>query len=85
MQIIIFFSNYFRCLIKAKKAFNSEDVSKPIARTFIHTGHGGITGKSWGNPTTIENLSFRKSKVGDKSGAFTNLTGASTDRFKSKI
>lgn len=77
------FPNDFRCLVRAKRAIHPEDVSKPLAYTFVHTGHGGTIGKSWGNPTTIENLSFRKSKAGDKCGALSNF--ATADRLKSKI
>lgn len=50
-----------RCALDPMRPKQPEDVSKPLASTFQHTGHGDTFGKSWGNPTTIENLTFRKS------------------------
>lgn len=31
-----------------------EDISKPIKYSFIHTGHGGVDGNSWGHPDKID-------------------------------
>ncbi|XP_063965174.1 activated CDC42 kinase 1-like [Lytechinus pictus] len=31
-----------------------EDISKPIKYSFIHTGHGGVDGNTWGHPHKID-------------------------------
>ncbi|CAL4197556.1 unnamed protein product, partial [Meganyctiphanes norvegica] len=37
----------------------NEDISKPLTNSFIHTGHGGISGKSWGSPAFIDDMFLR--------------------------
>ena len=34
----------------------SEDISKPLKNSFIHTGHGSAFGESWGSPSTIDEM-----------------------------
>ncbi|KAG1683039.1 Activated CDC42 kinase 1 [Nymphon striatum] len=46
-----------RCFINLDRQINSEDISKPLRNSFIHTGHGDpIGGNSWGNPATIDEV-----------------------------
>ncbi len=71
-----------RCLVDPLRPIQPEDVSKPLKNTFAHTGHGDTFGKSWGNPTTIENVTFRKAKAaGDASNG--NTCSPVADRRKS--
>lgn len=37
----------------------SEDISKPLQNSFIHTGHGSAFGESWGNPSYIDEMYLR--------------------------
>lgn len=75
-----------RCLVDPMRPRQADDVSKPLEDSFRHTGHADMHGNSWGNPTTIENLTFRKSKnlpeASRRSGGFSSPRG---DRRKSKI
>ncbi|XP_065200150.1 activated Cdc42 kinase Ack [Planococcus citri] len=76
-----------RCILDPMRPKQSDDISKPLRHSFIHTGHGDFYGKSWGNPTTIEDLQFRKSKltndVASSSGSsFMNFTSPLSDRKK---
>lgn len=34
----------------------SEDISKPLQNSFIHTGHGNPYGRSWGSPSAIDEV-----------------------------
>lgn len=34
----------------------TEDISKPLKNSFIHTGHGSPFGKSWGSPAVIDDV-----------------------------
>lgn len=34
----------------------SQDISKPLKNSFIHTGHGSPFGKSWGSPAIIDEV-----------------------------
>lgn len=34
----------------------SEDISKPLQNSFIHTGHGSAFGDSWGSPSFIDEM-----------------------------
>ncbi|KPM06137.1 Ack-like kinase domain protein [Sarcoptes scabiei] len=46
-----------RSISKDLKNFNSNDISKPLKNSFIHTGHMDPLGKkTWGNPEYIEKM-----------------------------
>ncbi|XP_050726057.1 activated Cdc42 kinase Ack-like isoform X2 [Eriocheir sinensis] len=45
-----------RCIVNPQRPLANQDISKPLGNSFIHTGHGGIRGKSWGSPTFIDPL-----------------------------
>ncbi|XP_027203989.2 activated Cdc42 kinase [Dermatophagoides pteronyssinus] len=49
---------YFpRSMAKDLRSLKSNDISKPLKNSFIHTGHMDPTGKkSWGNPEFIEKM-----------------------------
>lgn len=34
--------------------FAGADISVPLKNSFIHTGHGDISGKNWGSPGEID-------------------------------
>uniref|UniRef100_H2YGP9 Activated CDC42 kinase 1 n=1 Tax=Ciona savignyi TaxID=51511 RepID=H2YGP9_CIOSA len=37
-------------------AFSRDDISAPLKHSFIHTGHGSVNPRSWGNPDKIDEL-----------------------------
>lgn len=37
----------------------SEDISKPLQNSLIHTGHGSAFGESWGSPSYIDEMYLR--------------------------
>lgn len=43
-----------RLIADRHKPITGEDISKPLRNSFIHTGHGDISGQSWGNPGHID-------------------------------
>uniref|UniRef100_T1JF86 Uncharacterized protein n=1 Tax=Strigamia maritima TaxID=126957 RepID=T1JF86_STRMM len=43
-----------RCIMEPQGGRRANDISKPLRNSFIHTGHGSPTGKSWGNPSHID-------------------------------
>jgi activated CDC42 kinase 1 len=48
---------YFpRAILDPLRKLNSDDISLPLRNSFIHTGHMSAepNGKSWGNPTKID-------------------------------
>ncbi|KAK3860468.1 hypothetical protein Pcinc_033481 [Petrolisthes cinctipes] len=45
-----------RHLVDPQRPLNKEDISKPLDNSFIHTGHGGIRGKTWGSPNFIDDM-----------------------------
>ncbi|XP_031350271.1 activated CDC42 kinase 1 [Photinus pyralis] len=45
-----------RCLVDAQRPICSEDISKPLKNSFIHTGHGSAFGESWGSPQYIDDM-----------------------------
>lgn len=45
-----------RCLVDAQRPTCSEDISKPLKNSFIHTGHGSPFGESWGSPQYIDDM-----------------------------
>ncbi|KAK6617837.1 hypothetical protein RUM43_014065 [Polyplax serrata] len=45
-----------RCLVDPMRGIVSEDISKPLKNSFIHTGHGSPFGKSWGSPAMIDDF-----------------------------
>ncbi|XP_054710314.1 activated CDC42 kinase 1-like [Uloborus diversus] len=45
-----------RLIADRQKPITGGDISKPLRNSFIHTGHGDISGKSWGNPGHIDEV-----------------------------
>ncbi|CAH0554680.1 unnamed protein product [Brassicogethes aeneus] len=45
-----------RCLVDPMRPKQSEDISKPLHNSFIHTGHGSAFGESWGSPAFIDDM-----------------------------
>ncbi|KAL0267802.1 UNVERIFIED_CONTAM: hypothetical protein PYX00_009960 [Menopon gallinae] len=45
-----------RCLVDPMRRMATEDISKPLKNSFIHTGHGSPFGKSWGSPAVIDDV-----------------------------
>lgn len=43
-----------RLIADRQKPLKTDDISKPLRNSFIHTGHGDISGNSWGNPGHID-------------------------------
>lgn len=74
-----------RCLLDdLLRPRQPDDVSKPLENSFRHTGHGDSFGTSWGNPMTIENVTFRKAKnTSDGSKILSSFVSPISDRRKS--
>lgn len=48
---------YFpRCVSGNPNSITTCDISKPLRNSFIHAGHGGHGGESWGNPAYIDDM-----------------------------
>lgn len=45
-----------RCIVNPMRPKDTEDISKPLQNSFIHTGHGGPFGKTWGSPAFIDDM-----------------------------
>lgn len=45
-----------RCVADLQRPKSGSDISKPLRNSFIHTGHGSPTGKSWGSPAFIDDV-----------------------------
>ncbi|KAJ8918631.1 hypothetical protein NQ315_013137, partial [Exocentrus adspersus] len=45
-----------RCLVDPMRPKQSDDISKPLDHSFIHTGHGSAFGESWGSPSHIDEM-----------------------------
>ncbi|KAL3269984.1 hypothetical protein HHI36_009040 [Cryptolaemus montrouzieri] len=45
-----------RCIIDPMRPKQSDDISKPLQNSFIHTGHGSAFGESWGSPSYIDEM-----------------------------
>lgn len=45
-----------RCLVDPMRPKLSEDISKPLKHSFIHTGHGAAFGETWGSPAFIDDM-----------------------------
>ncbi|XP_023210456.1 activated CDC42 kinase 1-like [Centruroides sculpturatus] len=45
-----------RCVTDLQRRIKGDDISKPLRNSFIHTGHGDVGGKSWGNPAYIDEM-----------------------------
>lgn len=45
-----------RCIVSPLRKRQSDDISKPLRNSFIHTGHGSISEKSWGSPCFIDEV-----------------------------
>lgn len=43
-----------RCIVDPMRPKSGNDISKPLRNSFIHTGHGSVSGKSWGSPAFID-------------------------------
>ncbi|XP_071543450.1 uncharacterized protein Ack isoform X2 [Panulirus ornatus] len=48
-----------RCIVDPQRRLVNEDISKPLQNSFIHTGHGGLKGKTWGSPVFIDDMYLR--------------------------
>lgn len=45
-----------RCIVDPMRPKQSDDISKPLQNSFIHTGHGSAFGDSWGSPAYIDDM-----------------------------
>ena len=43
-----------RNIVDPQRRMCPEDISRPLKNSFIHTGHADGSGKTWGNPETID-------------------------------
>ncbi|KAK6177398.1 hypothetical protein SNE40_015507 [Patella caerulea] len=48
-----------RQLVDPLRKRASQDISKPLKNSFIHAGHGDVFGKTWGDPSTIDEVYLR--------------------------
>ncbi|KAK7071910.1 ATP binding [Halocaridina rubra] len=48
-----------RCIVDPQRPLASQDISNPLRNSFIHTGHGGVKGKTWGSPAFIDDMYLR--------------------------
>ncbi|KAG7170612.1 Activated CDC42 kinase 1-like 1 [Homarus americanus] len=48
-----------RCIVDPQRRLANQDISQPLQNSFIHTGHGGIRGKTWGSPAFIDDMYLR--------------------------
>ncbi|XP_063610414.1 putative uncharacterized protein DDB_G0271606 isoform X2 [Penaeus indicus] len=48
-----------RCIGDPQRRLANQDISKPLRNSFIHTGHGGVSGKTWGSPAFIDDMYLR--------------------------
>lgn len=48
-----------RCIVESQRRRTGEDISKPLRNSFIHTGHGSASGKTWGSPSQIDEVYLR--------------------------
>ncbi|KAF5269698.1 hypothetical protein FQA39_LY08621 [Lamprigera yunnana] len=47
---------FARCIVDTQRPTCSEDISKPLKNSLIHTGHGSAFGESWGSPAYIDEM-----------------------------
>ncbi|KAI4461260.1 tyrosine-protein kinase [Holotrichia oblita] len=77
-----------RCIVDPLRPKLSDDISKPLKNSFIHTGHGSAFGESWGSPCYIDEMYLRNPmEPADLLGIQTDmktLSPQSLDRKKSK-
>jgi len=45
-----------RCIASPLRKTATDDISKPLRNSFIHTGHGSVSAKSWGSPSFIDEV-----------------------------
>ncbi|XP_035213671.1 activated CDC42 kinase 1-like [Stegodyphus dumicola] len=45
-----------RLIADRQRPITGDDISKPLRNSFIHTGHGDISGRSWGSPGHIDEV-----------------------------
>jgi activated CDC42 kinase 1 len=45
-----------RYVLGTPNSLTSNDISKPLRNSFIHAGHGGYQGISWGHPSYIDDM-----------------------------
>ncbi|XP_044755752.1 activated CDC42 kinase 1 isoform X1 [Coccinella septempunctata] len=45
-----------RCIVDPMRPIQTEDISKPLQNSLIHTGHGSAFGESWGSPSYIDEM-----------------------------
>ncbi|XP_059176052.1 activated CDC42 kinase 1-like isoform X2 [Physella acuta] len=48
-----------RSLVEVQRKLAASDISVPLKNSFIHTGHGDIAGKNWGDPGEIDEVYLR--------------------------
>ncbi|CAL1527231.1 unnamed protein product, partial [Lymnaea stagnalis] len=48
-----------RSLVEIQRKLAAVDISVPLKNSFIHTGHGDISGKNWGDPGEIDEVYLR--------------------------
>nr|XP_045606362.1 uncharacterized protein LOC123763283 isoform X2 [Procambarus clarkii] len=51
--------DFARCIADPQRRLANQDISTPLQNSFIHTGHGGIRGKTWGSPAFIDDMYLR--------------------------
>lgn len=45
-----------RCIVDPMRPIQTDDISKPLHNSLIHTGHGSAFGESWGSPSYIDEM-----------------------------
>ncbi|KAK9745424.1 GTPase binding [Popillia japonica] len=77
-----------RCIVDPLRPKLSDDISKPLKNSFIHTGHGSAFGESWGSPCYIDEMYLRNPmEPADLLGIQTEIRTSSSqslDRKKTK-
>ncbi|CAN7988973.1 unnamed protein product [Ixodes hexagonus] len=48
-----------RCACESLSRMSPRDISRPLRNSFIHTGHGDASGRTWGSPAFIDDMYLR--------------------------
>lgn len=48
-----------RCACESLCRMSPRDISRPLRNSFIHTGHGDASGRTWGSPAFIDDMYLR--------------------------
>lgn len=48
-----------RCACESLCRRSPRDISRPLRHSFIHTGHGDVSGRTWGSPAFIDDMYLR--------------------------